>query len=84
MSDAQVIRFPQKVPYLKMDKLELLEVFVGWKDEPGIDDIYTLDWVQRGMDLLPVLYDSAGTLELKKIAKYYYKLCKAELNRNTT
>ena len=61
--------------YAQMSREQLLEAFQAWADEPGIDEIYTQDWMNRGLELLPAMYAVALTQGLRETLKDWYKLC---------
>lgn len=68
-----VIRLYPTKDYNAMDKLELLDAFAQWSEEPGIDGHETPEWKKRGLPLLRSVYGSAQTTELRTLCKRIYQ-----------
>lgn len=71
-----VIRLrPLASNYASMSPQQLLEAFTAWTEEPGSEEVYTRDWLNRGFELLPAVNAVAVTSEMRALTQDWYKMC---------
>lgn len=59
-----------------------MEQYVQWCYEPGLDEVYSKEWAERGKKLITELYELTETEALSKNLHSSYRLVQKILHPN--
>lgn len=59
--------------YESLDKIDLMYEYCLWiTQNPNVEYEISMEWIDKGLILLPILYNAANTAEFKKLALGYF------------